>query len=218
MEVKIYKELEQGSEEWHEVRCGKMTASHANTIRANGKGLEKYAYQKALDIFSTEREERFENSHTRRGNETEPVAAQAYCDLTGNTVYEVGFVEVNDYVGTSPDRVINEENGLVEIKCPAREGYGQALEGAPIKNEYKDQMEAQMWSMDRDFVDFVQYNSSFPLPIIVRRYYSEPDRRASLLAGLERGEKLIKEHLKQLKKGVEVLNNNYATKYGGNYV
>ena len=45
--VKIYEELEQGTEEWFAVRRGKMTASHASAIGNDGSGVNTYAIEKA---------------------------------------------------------------------------------------------------------------------------------------------------------------------------
>ena len=39
MKVKIY-EVNQGSPEWFELRKGKVTASHAQAIGNNGRGLD----------------------------------------------------------------------------------------------------------------------------------------------------------------------------------
>ena len=41
--IKIHT-MEQRSDEWHEVRKGKMTASNAICISQSGKGLQSYIY------------------------------------------------------------------------------------------------------------------------------------------------------------------------------
>lgn len=192
MFLKIYDELEQGSEEWFETRRGKLTASHASTIAANGKGLDTYCLEKAVEIFSEEREEHFENSHTRRGNEFEPVAKAHYEAQKGVEVREIGFAEYNDYVGVSPDGLVGDD-GLVEIKCPAGKGYMSALLGANIKPEYYTQMQMQMLVMDRKWCDFVQFNPNFPAPILIRRVYPDKEVQDKLLEGFKSGEAKIKQ-------------------------
>ena len=196
--VKIYEELEQGSEEWFEIRRGKMTASHANTIKANGKGLDTYCIDKAVEVFSEEREEHISNVHTRRGNELEPIAKAYYEERKGVEVKEIGFAEYNDYVGVSPDGLVGDD-GLIEIKCPAGKGYLYALLGSDIKPEYYDQMQMQMLVMNREWCDFVQFNPNFPNPMLVRRVFPDKEVQDKLLKGFASGEKKIKELVERAK-------------------
>lgn len=197
--VKIYKELQQGSDEWFNVRRGKMTASHASTIVANGKGLDTYCLEKAVEIFSEEREEQFENSHTKRGKELEPVAKAYYESKENVTVETIGFAEYNDYVGVSPDGLVGED-GLVEIKCPSGKIYMLALLGEDIDREYYNQMQMQMLVMEKKWCDFVQFNPNFPVPMIIRRVYPDNKVRDKLLDGMKSGEEKIKTLIEAAKK------------------
>lgn len=191
MTVKIHEQLEQGSDEWFEVRRGKLTASHANTIKANGKGLDTYCMDKAVEVFSEEREEHISNVHTRRGNELEPVAKAHYEVRKGVEVKEIGFAEYNDYVGVSPDGLVGDD-GLIEIKCPAGKGFMYALLGSKIDSKYYDQMQMQMLVLDREWCDFVQFNPNFPTPMLIRRVYPDTEVQAKLLKGFASGEEKIK--------------------------
>jgi len=51
------------------------------------------------------------------GVETEDEARVSFMLETGLDVYEVGFVEFNEWIGCSPDGLIGDDEGL-EIKCP----------------------------------------------------------------------------------------------------
>ena len=46
--MQVLYNVKQKSQEWHNLRNGKMTASNASTIMANGKGLNTYI----LEIMS----------------------------------------------------------------------------------------------------------------------------------------------------------------------
>ena len=50
--MKYYYEVEQRSDEWFQAKRGKMSASNADTILANGKGLETYIYSLMAEYYS----------------------------------------------------------------------------------------------------------------------------------------------------------------------
>ena len=86
--------FEQGSDQWHEVRKGKMTASHAQEIGNSGKGLDTYITKLMARVFSSGEQEHFTNAHIERGIELEAQARDIYELQTGNIVEEVGFIEM----------------------------------------------------------------------------------------------------------------------------
>jgi len=57
----------QGSDEWLEDRKGKLTASNAQAISANGKGLETYVYTLLSEKYSSNNE-KYTNEDMERGN------------------------------------------------------------------------------------------------------------------------------------------------------
>jgi len=188
----IHEEIEQGTPEWHDLRRGKLTASHATSIGNCGKGLDTYCVEKVAERLSCGELEHYSNRHTDRGNEYEPMAATMYELETGNTTKEVAFAEYNDYVGCSPDRLCNED-GLIEIKCPDDKGFLYALLGADIKSEYKWQMQMQMLITGRKWCDFVQFNPNFKKSMLIRRVYPDKEKQDKLLEGFKLGEQKIKE-------------------------
>lgn len=119
---KIYEkeELQQGSEEWLKVRQLKFTASNADVIYTNGKGLDTLTKEMLADYFSSQEFEeyigKFKSPDMQRGNDYEEVARMAYELETGNEVKEVGFVERSEHIGCSPDGIVENGNGLIEIK------------------------------------------------------------------------------------------------------
>ena len=64
---KIYKDIEQRSEEWYKVRELHLTASNASTIIANGKGLETLCRQKVLEYILPENREGFVSNDMEKG-------------------------------------------------------------------------------------------------------------------------------------------------------
>ena len=140
--MKIYN-FEQRTEDWYNIRKGKMTAPNAETIIANGKGLETYIYNLMAEYYSSAEKENYVNADMQRGIDLEPEARLEFEFYTDLDVQEVGFIEYNDFIGVSPDGLIGDD-GLIEIKCPNDSIYFKLLLSNNIKPEYIAQMQMQM--------------------------------------------------------------------------
>ena len=199
--MKIIKDIEQGSQEWFDIRKGKMTASHAQAIGNVGKGLETYIYDLVSEEYSSAEKEQFSNEHTERGNELEATARGIYELENSVDVEQVTFVEYNEFVGCSPDGLVGDD-GLVEIKCPNDTEYLKYLifgEGQ-IDTKYIWQCQMQMLITDRKWNDLIIYNPNFKKSMLVFRIKPYLDSFEKLKKGFESGQKLqleIKEKLKQ---------------------
>ena len=73
MEKPIYRyDIMQRTPEWIEIKRGKMSASNAETIIANGKGLETYIYNLMAEYYSSAEKENYINADNQRGINLEP--------------------------------------------------------------------------------------------------------------------------------------------------
>ena len=184
--------FEQRTEDWYNIRKGKMTASNAETIIANGKGLETYIYNLMAEYYSSAEKENYINADMQRGIDLEPEARLEFEFYTGLDVQEVGFVEYNDFIGVSPDGLIGDD-GLIEIKCPNDSIYFKLLLSNNIKPEYIAQMQMQMYVTDRQYCYFVSYNPNFEKSLYIKKINRDEEMIEKLKKGLERGTELIKE-------------------------
>src|SRR5512133_508283 len=103
--MKIYSDLPQGSEAWHELRRGKFTASTMSKLFM-GKTTQGYndaIYKIAMERFTGKISEGYSNAAMQRGIEMEPMARQAYEVENLTLVDECGFIEVDEWLGCSPD-------------------------------------------------------------------------------------------------------------------
>ena len=196
--MKIYN-FEQRTEDWYNIRKGKMTASNAETIIANGKRLETYIYNLMAEYYSSAEKENYINADMQRGIDLEPEARLEFEFYTNLDVQEVGFIEYNDFIGVSPDGLIGDD-GLIEIKCPNDSIYFKLLLSNNIKPEYIAQMQMQMYVTERQYCYFVSYNPNFEKSLYIKKINRDEEMIDKLKKGLERGTELIKEIKKNFRK------------------
>ena len=189
----------QRTPEWIEIKRGKMSASNAETIIANGKGLETYIYNLMAEYYSSAEKENYINADMQRGIDLEPEAKIEFQFYTGLDIKEVGCVELNEYILASPDGLIGDD-GLIEIKCPNDSIYFKLLLSNNIKPEYIAQMQMQMYVTDRQYCYFVSYNPNFEKSLYIKKINRDEEMIEKLKKGLERGTQLIKEIKKNFRK------------------
>lgn len=159
-------EIEQGSEEWFQQRCGKFTGSRfvdaLAKSKTNGKPLK--ARQDLIWTVVAERIQGYQESglssySLRWGQDVEPLARTAYELQTGYFVEQKGFIvhPKYDFVGISPDGLVDDD-GLIEIKSPkSPEIHLQRwIDGVPT--EYLPQVQGAMWVTSRKWCDFISYD------------------------------------------------------------
>ncbi|KUK98282.1 MAG: Exonuclease [Parcubacteria bacterium 32_520] len=185
--MKIYKDINQGSPEWFEIRVGKVTASHAQAIGNNGKGLENYILEVVAEMFSSSEKEHYSNEHTERGNELEPIARSMYELQNDVEVEEIGFAEYNDFVGCSPDGLVGKD-GMIEIKCPDDKTYFNLLMNEKIDNAYIWQCQMNMLILERKWCDLVFYNPNFEKSMKIFRLEPDKEMFSKLKEGFEKAE------------------------------
>lgn len=193
----IIHNCEQRSDDWFAIKKGKFSASDANTIQALGKGLDSLVYKKVAELLADEVEESYTSPDMERGVESEDLARTAYEIETGNKVEQVGFVELDEHTGCSPDGLVGED-GLVEIKCQRGYKYIEIAHTKQIEKGYLDQMQMQMMITGRKWCDYVCFNEHMPKPLIIR-VDADPEVHAKIKRGLAEGVKKLKEILEFLK-------------------
>lgn len=193
--MKIYEELKQGTAEWLQVRLGKFTASDAQAIATNGKGLETLVYEKAAEILTGQIKEQYTNGDMERGNALEMLARNSYELETGVIVTQVGFIEIDQYEGCSPDGLVGEE-GLVEIKCKNDSNFVKFLFDGLIDPAHEWQMQHQLKVTGRKWVDYVLFNPNFQRSTVITRVLRAEDKIVKLTKGIETGKTKLAEVLK----------------------
>lgn len=162
--MKIIENVEQGSDEWHELRRGVITASRFKDVLAKGRGgaesktRRAYMLELAAEILTDEVEVMQPNKYMQWGTEKEPEAKQYYEFMTDTPVEEVAFILVDGFnCGVSPDGLIGGDGGL-EIKCPKSTNQIETYLSGKMPAQHKPQVQGCLWASQRDWWDFVSYD------------------------------------------------------------
>lgn len=208
-DIKIYEkdEIQQGTAEWFKIRELKFTASKADVVATNGKGLETYVTDLLADYYSSQKfdeyADKYKSPAMQRGNDYEPMARMVYEFETGNTVREVGFVTVNDnkYIGASPDGIVTEkekDEGLLEIKNHDDKKFITLQLTGEVDPKYIKQMQYQMWITGAKWCDYFGFNPNFKPNFYKQRFYPDLEMFNKFDVGTKCGIKMIENGLKAL--------------------
>lgn len=201
--MKIYYDLEQGTEEWFKIRKLKLSGSGATAIGSNGAGLKTLVKTLMLDCILPDRDKFTGSKDTERGQELEPIAKMKYEFEYGSTIIDVGFVERCKFSGYSPDSLVevdkrlNEGKGLLEIKARNDEKHLNLLITEKVDSSTIWQMNHGMLVTEREWCDFISYNPNFKQSLFVKRFYKDEEKQTKLLTGLDAGIKMIKKLLQE---------------------
>lgn len=161
--------LEQRTDEWFNLRLGKVTASRVKDVISRtklgySKARDNYMLELICERLTNEKTESLSNKAMARGVELEDLAREIYLlNQFDSEVKEVGFVPhpTIKNAGASPDGLVNDD-GLIEIKCPNTTTHINLLETNQPKKEYIYQMMWQMACTGRKWCDFVSYDDRLP--------------------------------------------------------
>lgn len=186
---------EQRSEAWFAARCGRLTASCAKDMLATIKSGEAAARRDLRVRLMCERltgqpqEDVFVNDVMRRGIDLEPDAFAAYESRTGQMAQRVGFLAHAEHLaGGSPDGVLGDFDGLVELKCPKSPTHLSYLRAGTVPAEHLAQLTHLLWLTGCAYIDFLSYDPRFPSELqtfLVRLKRSDVDLGAYEKAALK---------------------------------
>lgn len=198
--------IEQGTDEWRQLRCGKLGASQVHMAIARTKSGWSASRENIMAQIIVERmtgipTESFTSSAMEWGTLTEPQARAAYSFARDVEVQLASFVPHPRIAGTgaSPDGLVG-ERGLLEIKAPNTATHIETLLSGVIDGRYMTQMRWQMACTGREWVDFVSFDPRLPgLELWVKRV----DRQENEISLLE---EMVEEFLFDLESKMAKLN------------
>lgn len=168
--MKIIKDLQQGTPEWHDFRGKGIGASEIASI------MNISPWTSAEKLFRSkigEEEKTSDNFAMKRGRELEPVVRELY-ETQMRVKYEPACAihEEFDFVRCSFDGINLEESHLIEIKCPGEKTHNMAKGGA-IPEYYFAQMQWQLMISNFSCGDYLSfYNGDLEIvPIFADKEY-----------------------------------------------
>ncbi len=199
-------EIEQGSAEWFNLRCGKVTASQVArcTMGATQATIKKYKAELCKEILTNTPMEMFQSDWMERGKVVEPQAVAAYEFMTGQDCHTVSFVQhpFIERAGASPDRLVGKK-GIVEFKCPSTSVHMDFILGRPMPKNYRKQC---FWQLaccpDRDWVDFASFDPDLPPRLQLHKERIERDHVAKEIHVMEEE---VEDFIKQVERQIEVI-------------
>lgn len=118
--MKIHYEIEQGTEEWHRIRWGKISGTNSKGLFVDSDTLLTELVSCRLEEFKQD-EEPYINENMLRGIELEPFARMQISRKIGVKFKTPGWVQsYNPIMGISPDSISECETIATEIKCPSK--------------------------------------------------------------------------------------------------
>ncbi len=163
----------QGSSEWLAARAGLPTASNFHKIltpKTMKPSSQATAYLHRLlaeKMLGRPIVEPAVTSWMSRGTELEGEAVAYFEFLFDRTTTKIGFF-TNDAgtVGSSPDRLDGPDD-LLEIKCPAEQTHVGYLLGSGVDDDYRTQLQGQLWVGERARVRILSYYPGMPHALVV---------------------------------------------------
>ena len=185
----IHGDLVQGTDEWHQARCGIVTASVAGKLLT--PTLKVADNETARGLILTLTAERLTgyvegtawSADMWRGVEDEPIARDLYAEHHA-PVDEVGLMVRDDWgyrIGYSPDGLVSDD-GQIEIKSRLQRLHLRTILEDRVPGEYLAQIQCGLLVSGRAWCDFVSYCGGMPL--YVRRVYPDPMWHEAIVAAV----------------------------------
>ena len=168
--IKYHKDLEQGTDEWHKLRLGIMTASNLKHLFTGKLAISKanevktLAFELAAQRKMNHVDETFQSYHMERGHIEEVIARDIYSEKIAQ-VTECGFItsdKLGYRIGYSPDGLVGED-GLIEIKSVIQKNQIKTIVGGEMPLEYMCQCQTGLLVTGRKWIDFISYSNGMPM-------------------------------------------------------
>ena len=179
LQPQIHTDFEQGTEDWYNIRAGRIGGTSCATLQVGGRsetglgtGAITVLYKKASEfVEGVDMEDDIGNKWTDRGQELEPVARRDYEDRTFTSVAQVGYISLGEYLGVSPDGLIGKPGGL-EIKCLSGPEHLRVLDNGYDKKHYI-QCQWGLYISRRQWWDLYYFHPMYAS----KTYRLEPDEK-----------------------------------------
>ncbi len=202
---------EQLSDEWFKSRMGRITGSLFKKLKplkkqitdADKKGEAigwneaqlKVLREIACEILTGEAEETFSSAAMQWGNDHEPLAKKHYELDTMTTVRDCGIYLISDYLASSPDGIVGDNEKILEIKCPnSKQHLRYMLNPIELFKDYDWQCYGEMYGTGINQGDICSYDPRFPYEkrLVKYSFVADVDEMEMVKTRLDSAVELIK--------------------------
>jgi len=189
-------DIEQGTDEWHDLRRGVITASAVKALitplgkTANNANSRTYLHKLLAERITGESDPSYYNEDMARGHMLEPYARDLYSRHRA-PVTECGFItrEFSGCVlGYSPDGLVGND-GLIEIKSRLAKHHLSSLLLNEVPDEYMLQIQTGLAVTGREWCDYISYTPG--LPFFYMRVFPDSIMIAQLILAAQAAEKQL---------------------------
>jgi predicted phage-related endonuclease len=190
MSLRVLDGIEQGSEQWYDVRRGMLTASViGQLLTATGRVADNEGSRALTLALTAERitghtDATWQSTDMMRGHFDEPLARDVYSEHFAE-VREVGFMIRDDHgfeLGYSPDGLVGDV-GLIEVKSRRQKKQLQTVLSDDVPAENMAQLQAGLLVSGRSWCDYISYCGGMHL--WRKRVYPDDAWFASIIAAAQ---------------------------------
>jgi predicted phage-related endonuclease len=201
MTITYHDDLIQGTEEWHQARCGLLTASEMSLIvtptlkPASNDNERKHLFELLAQRITRYVEPSYIGDAMLRGWEDEILARELYSEKYA-PVTETGFITNDKWgfkIGYSPDGLVGKD-GLIECKSRAQKYQVQTIANDEVPKEHIIQLQVGLIVTERSWIDYVSYCGG--LPMYVKRVVVDEEIQKAIIQAATSFEKSLEEKLK----------------------
>lgn len=172
MTITYHPELEQGSLEWMQLRCGIITASEMKRVvsltdkptKADKKKVKVHLYELLAQRLNSYVEPQYVGDAMLRGHEDEIYACIAY-EKNIAPIEKCGFITNDEWgftIGYSPDGLVGDD-GLIECKSRIQKYQTETIITQEVPEEYVLQLQTGLLVSGRKWIDFISYSGGMPM-------------------------------------------------------
>ena len=213
----------QHSLDWYRVRLGHFTGSQVGRLMKKGRGkdaewsadaltyIKEVVAERLLNPVVIEIQDYFQqylelvNTSSKMmawGIDNEMNALTTYTKLTGNVVSHCGSLphESVQCFWDSPDGLLLNDNGVVEVKCPAPKTHAEYLINVKspedlqsVKPEYYWQAISHIAVTGAQFCDWMSYCKFSQIPLYIIRFERDEEIIAQLLERIQKADEMAQE-------------------------
>lgn len=185
--IRYHFDIEQGSEEWHALRCGILTASEMKfivtpTLKPASNDKERaHLFELLGQRITRHTEPRYISDDMLRGQDDEIESCIRYSENFA-PVDSCGFITNDDHgfvIGYSPDGLVGNE-GLIECKSRRQKFQVETILADKVPDEYMLQIQTGLLVTGREWLDFVSYCAG--LPMFIKRVFPDEKYQDAIIA------------------------------------